>query len=384
MTTHAGDKIRLLLVDDEEGFRAAIARRLAKRGMAPAQASSGEECLTLLDTSPMDVVVLDVRMPGMNGIDTLKAIKTNHKDIQVILLTGNAAVSDGIEGIKSGAFDYLTKPVEIDHLFNKIKQAFGMIQLEEEKRQQLAYREKLEKKMVDTDRLAALGTLSTGIAHEINNPLAIINEAAGVIKQILEAPDMAQLPRQGDLLMALDKIETSIKRAGKITQQLLGHVKKQGPRLATTDMRLLILETLALLKGGIKKKQINILWKTEEKEHMLITDPYQIRQVLVNLITNAIHALDTNGTISLSIHETPAYMILGIEDDGVGISSDNLGKIFDPFFTTKSFDQGTGLGLFVVNKIITGLNGEIEVESHPGQGTVFMIKLPLNSGGMAQ
>ncbi|MFK5952120.1 MAG: response regulator, partial [Desulfobacterium sp.] len=124
MTMHTGDKIRLLLVDDEEGFRAAIARRLGKRGMVPTQASSGQECLEILETSSMDVVVLDVRMPGMNGIETLKAIKSNHKETQVILLTGNVAVSDGIEGIKSGAFDYLTKPVEIDHLFNKISQAF--------------------------------------------------------------------------------------------------------------------------------------------------------------------------------------------------------------------------------------------------------------------
>ena len=378
MTMHTGDKIRLLLVDDEEGFRAAIARRLGKRGILPAQASSGEECLDILETSSMDVVVLDVRMPGMNGIETLKAIKKRHKCTQVILLTGNVAVSDGIEGIKSGAFDYLTKPVEIDHLFNKITQAFEMLQLEEEKRQQLEYRDKLEKKMVDTERLAALGTLSTGIAHEINNPLAIINESAGFMKQILEAPDMERLPQHDDLLMALGKIETSIKRAGRITQQLLGHVKKQGPRLARTDMTLLVLETLALLKGEIKEKQVKIFWKTPKKEHMLISDPYQIRQILVNLINNAIHAMGTNGTLTLSIIETPVFMVLGIEDDGVGIPQDHLGKIFDPFFTTKSFDQGTGLGLFVVNKIITGLNGEIDVESQPGKGTVFMIKLPMN------
>ena len=88
--------------------------------------------------------------------------------------------------------------------------------------------------------------------------------------------------------------------------------------------------------------------------------------------------MGSNGTLSLSIIETPAFMVLGIEDDGVGIHQDHLGKIFDPFFTTKSFDQGTGLGLFVVNKIITELNGEIDVESQPGNGTTFMIKLPRN------
>ena len=133
MTIHTDNKIRLLLVDDEDGFREAIARRLAKRGISSMQAASGEDCLDILKTTSMDVVVLDVRMPGMNGLETLRVIKSRYENIQVILLTGNVAVTDGIEGIKSGAFDYLTKPVEIDHLFNKINQAYDMIQLEEEK-----------------------------------------------------------------------------------------------------------------------------------------------------------------------------------------------------------------------------------------------------------
>ncbi|GAB6144844.1 sensor histidine kinase [Desulfocicer niacini] len=378
MTTHTDSKTRLLLVDDEDGFREAIARRLAKRGIPSLQAASGEACLALLDKTPMDVVVLDVRMPGMDGLETLRVIKKRFDNTQVILLTGNVAVADGIEGIKSGAFDYLTKPVEIDHLFNKINQAYDMIQLEEEKRQQQEYRDKLEKKMVDTERLAALGTMSTGIAHEINNPLAIINEAAGFMKQTLDAPDMESFPQRQGLLMALGKIETSIKRASRITHQLLGHVKKQGARFACVDMTLLVLETLALLKGEMKHKQVNIHWKTPQKEFMLVSDAYQIRQVLVNLVSNAIHALHPNGTITLSIHETPVFTVFGIEDDGVGILPENLGKIFDPFFTTKSFDQGTGLGLFVVHKIISGLGGEVDVESQPGKGTGFIIKLPRN------
>ncbi|MBU1697625.1 MAG: response regulator, partial [Proteobacteria bacterium] len=178
-------------MDDEEGFRTAIARRLGKRGFDPVHASTGEECLDILEKESIDVVVLDVKMPGMSGIDTLKAIKLRHEKTQVILLTGNVAVSDGIEGIKSGAFDYLTKPVEIDHLVNKIKQAFEIIRLEEEKQKELEYREKLEKKMIDTERLASLGTLSTGIAHEINNPLAIINESAGFMKQVISSTEMS-------------------------------------------------------------------------------------------------------------------------------------------------------------------------------------------------
>lgn len=119
------EKIRLLLVDDEVEFRETVAKRLGKRGIEAIQADSGESCMAILEEKSVDVVVLDVKMPGMDGIATLKAIKQAFKKIQVILLTGNAAVSDGVEGIRAGAYDYLAKPVDIDHLTNKIKQAFG-------------------------------------------------------------------------------------------------------------------------------------------------------------------------------------------------------------------------------------------------------------------
>jgi len=370
------DLIRVLLVDDEEGFRAAIARRLGKRGFVLMQASCGEDCLDILGKEPVDVVILDVKMPGISGIETLKIIKQNHETVQVILLTGNVAVSDGIEGIKSGAFDYLTKPVEIDHLVNKIKQAVDIIRLGKEKQEELEYRAKLEKKMIDTERLVSLGTLSTGIAHEINNPLAIINESAGFIKEVINTPEMSGFPKKDALLMGLEKIEKSVKRARKITHQLLGHVKKQDSQFSKVNLVELLTDTLALLKKEMEDKQITINWEIDKKSNVFWSDPYQIRQVLINLLNNAVYALKEKGSITLSIGETDDTIILEIKDNGMGIPKEHMGKIFDPFFTTKSFDEGTGLGLFVVHKIISDLCGTIEVESALGKGTSFIITLP--------
>jgi two-component system, NtrC family, sensor kinase len=369
------DIIRLLLVDDEEGFRKTIAKRLGKRGFVLIQASCGEECLDILDKESVDVVVLDVKMPGISGIETLKAIKQKTEKIQVILLTGNIAVSDGIEGIKAGAFDYLTKPVEIDHLVNKIQQAFEISCLEKQKIEDLEYRSKMEKKMIDTDRLVSLGTMSTGIAHEINNPLAIINESAGFMKQLISDSEMADYSRKDALLMGIEKIEKSIKRARRITHQLLGHVKKQDTKFCEVNLRALLDETLGLLKKELEDKNIQLKWEIPKDNHVFWSDPYKIRQVLMNLLNNAIHALKKNGTITLSTWETDD-VILEIKDDGIGIPRENLGKIFDPFFTTKSFDEGTGLGLFVVHKIISDLEGKVEVKSALGKGTSFIITFP--------
>jgi len=135
-------------------------------------------------------------------------------------------------------------------------------------------------------------------------------------------------------------------------------------------------ETFGLLKKEIKDKQININWGIDEHKNVIWSDPYQIRQVLMNLLNNAVHALPQNGFITLSTEEVEGDIILEIKDDGMGIPKENLNKIFDPFFTTKSFDEGSGLGLFIVHKIISNLQGTIDVTSKVGYGTCFKIRLP--------
>jgi len=190
--------------------------------------------------------------------------------------------------------------------------------------------------MVDAERLVSLGTMSTGIAHEINNPLAIINESAGFMKGLISAPEMEECSQKDALLMGLEKIEKSIDRARRITHQLLGYVKKQGSQLCEVDLNVLLDDTLGLLKRELEDKNIRIIRNLSNQKKIIQSNPYQIRQVLVRLIV---------------------YILIR-------------------FFTTKSFDEGTGLGLFVVHKILSNLNGEIEVKSTLCRGTSFTIKLP--------
>lgn len=374
-----GKVVRVLLVDDEDSFRNAIARRLERRNMVVSQAPDGTSCLEYLGANEADVVLLDMNMPGMSGIDTFKAINKYHPGLQVIFLTGNAGITEGVEGIKAGAFDYLSKPIEIDHLAGKIRQAWELKRLEAAREQDKIFRRRLEKRMIHTQRLASLGTMSTGIAHEINNPLAIIKESAGFMRMVLEGT--GQIPEKEMLFKGLDKIEKSVDRARRITHQLLGYVRKHGHELTPVDIRQLTEDTVVLIKHKTQAKKVSVQWDIAPKEPMLMyTDPFQVRQVLINLLENAVDAVETGGQIRLSLTRKDQSVCLQVRDNGSGIAPENIEKIFDPFFTTKpnvsENESGTGLGLFVVHKIMTGLSGSIHVESEPGHGATFSICLP--------
>lgn len=375
-------EIACLLVDDEVDFRKTLADRLAKRGLGLEQCGTGEECLAFLEKKSADVVVLDVKMPGMSGIEVLEHIKKKYPGMEVILLTGYASTQDGVAGMKLGAFDYLSKPVEIEHLFGKIKQAAEKIsraekiKQSEEKLREVEFRAKMAQQMMATERLASLGTLATGVAHEINNPLAIIKESAGWMRALLKKQEFAEIPRRQDFELALGKIEGGVERARRITHQLLGAARKDDSGLLAVDVKELVNEAVQLVHREAANKDINILQESGVSENIIWSYPYQLRQVLINLLTNAIHAVGVGGEIAVMVGCEGNEVTLTVRDTGAGIPKENLGKIFEPFFTTKAPDEGTGLGLFVTRGIIEKLGGTIDVESRLGHGSTFHVRLP--------
>jgi len=368
--------LRLLLVDDEADFRHTIAKRLNRRGISPEQAANGEECLEILENGPVDVVVLDVKMAGMSGIEVLHHIKEHHPKTEVILLTGHATTQDGVEGIKAGAFDYLSKPIELEHLLGKIQQAYDKLRREEEKQREIEFRTKMEQQMIACERLASLGTLAAGVAHEINNPLAIIKESAGWLGLLLKKEELSEMPRKQDFELALTKIEKAIDRARRITHQLLGLARKDDSVFAEVNLRDLIQEATQLISREAANKDLEIIQDIDEGSPTIWCDPYPLRQVLINLLTNAIHATGAGGQITVILKGGEEKVTLAVRDTGEGIPKENLDRIFEPFFSTKSPGQGTGLGLFVSRGIIEKLGGTIQVESQLGQGSRFTVHLP--------
>ncbi|RJQ56283.1 MAG: response regulator [Desulfobacteraceae bacterium] len=372
--------LRILLVDDEADFRAAISRRLSRRGIRPEEAGGGEACLEKLASIPMDVVILDVKMPGMDGIEVLKRIKEKHPETEVILLTGQASARDGVDGIKAGAFDYLTKPIEFEHLIGKIEQAYERILNERARKETEDFKSKMAQQMIVCERLASLGTLAAGVAHEINNPLAIIGESAGWMSQLLRREELSEFPRKADFSKALGKIESAIERARRITHQLLGFVKSNEPAAFSVDLAELAGEARELMAREAKNKQVEIVLQAARGCGDIWSDPYSLRQVLINLLSNALHATAPGGQIVIAIEDEGNCVRVGVEDTGSGIPKENLDKIFEPFFSTKKPGEGTGLGLFVARGIIEKLGGTITVKSTLGKGATFSIRLPKCAG----
>ncbi|WP_045211205.1 sensor histidine kinase [Desulfonatronovibrio magnus] len=244
-----------------------------------------------------------------------------------------------------------------------------------------AEKELLDEQLIQSHKLASIGQLSAGIAHEINNPLAIIGEEAGWMQDILKRENMQGIPEHDELTDSLREISVQAGRCRKITHKLLSFSRKMDATLRKVDLNQLIDEVAALREKEATLYSIKFIRDYDETLPMILTDSSQVRQVLFNLINNAIDAIDKNGEIHLSTRKNKdSSVAITIRDTGTGIHQENLTRIFDPFFTTKEPGKGTGLGLSICHGIIEKLGGTIFVASKVGEGTTFTIRLPLEIG----
>ena len=238
----------------------------------------------------------------------------------------------------------------------------------------------LQDDLIRVDRLAEIGRIAAGIAHEINNPLAIISEIAGWAKVVIEDAKGLGSEEKKELEKAVNHILEQTKRCRAITHQLLGFSRDSAPEKKKVDLHELIKETITFLQPELKYKDIEIVYKFEEKPVHVTTDPKMLEQVLVNLVTNAIHAIgekpNGRGRIELRTEAKPNYAEVAISDNGPGIKEKNKEKIFNLFFTTKPPGTGTGLGLPICQNIMKKLGGKISFETELGAGTTFVISIP--------
>ncbi|MFC1555768.1 ATP-binding protein [candidate division KSB1 bacterium] len=238
-------------------------------------------------------------------------------------------------------------------------------------------REKVIHDLEYTNKMASIGRLAAGVAHEINNPLAIINQKAGLLKDIVEFDET--FPQREKLNGIIDSVLQSVDRCGAITHRFLGFAKRMDLQAESIELGHLIQEVLGFLGREAAYRNIEININKSDDVPTIESDRGQLQQVFLNIINNAFAAMKENGILDVSIRKIDDYSVsVTVEDTGKGIAKENLEHIFEPFFTTKK--EGTGLGLSITYGIVKKLGGDIQVESNIGKGTQFEVILPVNTG----
>jgi two-component system, NtrC family, sensor kinase len=237
----------------------------------------------------------------------------------------------------------------------------------------------LDERLLQSQKLAAIGELSAGIAHEINNPLAIIRQEAewmGLLLRKLEGRDLEEI---AELNGSVRQIVQQVDRCTEITRNLLDFARKRDPVIQAVEVNRIIEDMTMLVEKEARHKNITIIRDYDQELPLIYSDAPQLRQVILNFLTNATQAIGKDGRITITTRRRGSDAVdLIFSDTGCGIPEENLRKIFDPFFTTKAPGKGTGLGLSICHGIILCLGGQISVESQVGQGATFTITLPLS------
>jgi len=237
----------------------------------------------------------------------------------------------------------------------------------------------LDEKLVQSQKLASVGELSAGIGHEINNPLAIISQETEWMQHLLKQIGERDSKEVAELQDSLKEVLHQVDRCREITQNLLDFARRKDPVFQEVNVNKLIEDLSRLVEKEAILHQIEILREFQQDLPLVQTDAPSLRQVVLNLLTNATHAVQKDGKIRIATKRSQNGSVdIIVADTGCGIPKDHLAKIFDPFFTTKPEGKGTGLGLSICHGIVDKLGGRISVRSEVGKGSTFVVTLPIN------
>lgn len=387
--------MNILVVDDKEANLYSLESLLQELKLDDEielnilKALSGEEGLKIAMNEEIDLIILDIQMPGMNGFETAKFLKSNHKtkNIQIVFLTAAFKAEEFVKhGFEVGAIDYFTKPIEKHQFLNKIKLYLMLFSknkklgyLNDNLKSQVeknveAIREK-DKMLFEQSRMAQLGEMIGNIAHQWRQPLSVITTASTGMKL-----------RRGIGMLSDEELIThcnSITKNANYLSQTIDDFKnfiKEKKELQSVDLQKKIKEVLSIVDSSLKNSSIHVIQEFEEEPVVVDLVSGEFTQVMMNILNNAKDILQETKRekkwVKLCLKREGKYAIITIENNGESIEEKVLPKIFDPYFTTKHKMQGTGLGLYMSYKIIKALNGKLYAKNTQN-GVKFFIHLPI-------
>ncbi|MBI4602602.1 MAG: response regulator [Planctomycetes bacterium] len=364
---------RILIVEDNADILRATQRILAAHKYEVLTATDGEEALRAAAEALPDLVLLDIMIPKVDGLEVCRRLKADARTrgIMVIHVTGRGSVDNRVEGFNAGADDYIPKPFHIPELLARVHSSLRIKALTDdlaERNQQLL---KSQNDLVQSEKMATIGLLAAGIAHEFNNIMAGVSGYAQLARKD---------PRFKDMLV--DVALTQTERALELTRSLSTY-NRPHPSGAVCDVAQTVENALRLVAKEVETAGVRVITELAETPKVTMS-PGQLQEVVLNLVLNAIQAIDSSGgaiRVRVGPAEDADRFVLEVRDNGQGIPEEHLSRIFDPFFTTKGAlgggrQSGTGLGLTLCRNFVQSAGGTIEVASRVGQGSTFRVILP--------
>ena len=401
--------MKILIVEDDPVSQKLLEKIVRREGYDTILADNGKAAWEIVKKEKFEMVITDWMMPEMDGLKLCRKIRQANlsRYVYIILLTAKDHAEDAVAALDAGADDYIRKPFNPDELKARILAGKRIIELEDNQK-------KANAQLFQSEKMASIGQLAAGVAHEINNPTGFVSSN---LKTLTDYQNDIN-----NLINHYRKLVTDLKET--IRENLSSAIEKQLEQIAsledeadidfiledimdlisdckegTSRIKKIILDLKDFAHPGEDKIQfadindgigttLNVVWNelkykaTVNKElgklPMVECYPQQLNQVFMNLFVNAAQAIEKQGEISITTMADNGFVEIKIEDTGSGIDKKNLDRIFDPFFTTKDVGKGTGLGLNVAYNIIKKHNGTIDVKSQIGKGTVFKIRMPVN------
>ncbi len=366
---------RLLLVDDEPGIRKMMSLDLSSDGYQVFTAEDGKKGLELFEREKPAVVLTDLKMPGMDGIELLRRIKEKSPETEVIVITGHGDMDLAIRSLQLAASDFITKPVNPEALEVALSRAQERLALRAELN---AYTRELEQRVADAtakvvaaERLAAVGQTVSSLVHSIKNMLSGLKGGAYLLKEGRE--------QQCDRMMdhGMEMLQRNLRRVQNLVYDLLTLAKPRQPKLEEIAAGELLSEAVDLLMPMAEEKEVELILEPSPEEVTVHVDRKAILDSLVNLICNALDAAATRseGKVWVRVKSGREEVAFEVEDNGPGLDEEALAHIFDGFYSSKGA-AGTGLGLMVTQKNAREHGGRVDYDNRPGRGVTFWLVLP--------
>jgi len=383
---NAPQRETILILEDDAGVARLQQRRLERAGYNVILTATSEEAFERIIGENIDLLVLDNRLSATeDGLAFYAKLQNSGHDLPVIMVTGYSDDATIIRALRAGVRDYIFKSVEyLDYLPEACHRVLDQVRVQREREEALAgLQAKTEELRATTQqlwqaaRLAAVGELAASIAHELNNPLATVSLRLETVLAKTGADDSRRRP--------LEIVQQEVERMARLVGNLLQFIRPGREQVSTVNVCEEIIKTIELTEHYLRKRQVQAEPHFAPNVPLIYADRQHLRQVFLNLFTNAADAMPKGGRLTLRVHPgelagAPA-VVIEVIDTGTGIPAEWLERVFEPFFTTKEEGKGTGLGLAICKRIILQHHGKLELSSMLGTGTTFRITLPVSNNG---